>query len=67
MTISAVTPRTAILIGLAATGLFVAGFGYGYASPPDDGEFDDSGHPAAHGAFHAKFPMRPGNACNEQI
>jgi hypothetical protein len=67
MTISALTPRTAILIGLTAAGLFVAGFGYGYAGSPDDGGFDDSGHPAPHGAFPMKFPMRPGSACDEQI
>jgi hypothetical protein len=67
MTISALTPRTAILIGLTAAGLFVAGFGYGYASPPDDGGFDDSGHPAPHGTFRAKFLTRPGRACDEPI
>jgi hypothetical protein len=65
MTIRAPAPRNAILIGLTAAGLFIAGFGFGYESPPDDDGFDDPGHPVLRAAFHGNFSTRLGRDCDE--
>lgn len=48
--------HAAVLIAVAAVGLFAAGFGYGYETQPFEMGFDDPGfRPGPHGPIPANF------------